>query len=48
MIHVTATNLTIAMIVGHLLLNIGTIFRMCKCMLPKNRKPVVREALQAE
>jgi spore coat protein CotF len=48
MIHVTATNLTIAMIVGHLLLNAGTIFKMLKCMLPKNRKPVVREALQAE
>jgi hypothetical protein len=48
MIHVTATNLTIAMIAGHLLLNVGTIFKMLKCMLPKGRKPVAREALQAE
>ena len=48
MIHVTATNLTIYMIAGHMLLNIGTIFKMLKCMLPKGRKPVAREALQAE
>ncbi len=48
MIHVTATNLTIAMIAAHLLLNVGTIFKMLKCMLPKGRKLVTREALQAE
>jgi len=48
MIHVIATNVTTAMIAGHLLLNVGTVFKMVKSMLPKGRKPVAREALQAE
>jgi len=48
MIHVTATNLTIAMIAGHLLLNAGTIFKMMRCMLPKSRKVIATEALQAK
>jgi hypothetical protein len=47
-IHVTATNLTIYMIAGHLLLNVKTIFKILKSLLPKSRKPVVREALQSE
>ena len=48
MIHVVATNLTIAMIAAHLLLNAGTVFKMLKRVLPKERKPIVREALQAK
>ena len=48
MIHVVATNLTIAMIAAHLLLNVGTVFKMLKRVLPKERKPIVREALQAK
>ena len=48
MIHVIATNLTIAMIAAHLLLNVGTVFKMLKRVLPKERKPIVREALQAK
>ena len=48
MIHVIATNLTIYMIAGHLLLNVGTIFKMLKCLLPKRRKLATSEALQAE
>lgn len=48
MIHVIATNLTIAMIAAHLLLNAGTVFKMLKRVLPKERKPIVREALQAK
>ena len=48
MIHVISTYVTIIMIVGHLLLNVGTVYKMLKSMLPKRRKPATREALQAE
>ncbi len=47
-IHVSATNLTLAMIAGHLLLNIGTLFKMMKCLLPGQHKALRREALQTE
>ncbi|MDK2982212.1 MAG: hypothetical protein PWQ55_2559 [Chloroflexota bacterium] len=44
-IHVSATNLTLAMIAGHLLLNIGTLFKLLRCLLPGQRKALRREAL---